>query len=299
MGSEIDGADEVLGELVVDAILLGTPLELAHRDIIGLSEIRDEVETLPDIEEDEVPTDVTLTVRTPVALSQVVTDFEANIEGVAKIVTLTRVDDDAVGREERDVVVESEGIDVESVEAECVSDGPLLADMRADNEAFTLKLCKTVRLRVGPVETVLCTETLSKSGVDEGNDDIVATTETVLEFEVTAVKLAVIEVLPEMLLSAVKDSVADALRELLVDPEKVCTAVAKPELLLDPEIERITLDESDTVVVGHVVAETDLVREFVTLNEVVTVQVGIAERPTAVPQHPLEQAVGQADPSGQ
>jgi hypothetical protein len=296
---EFDGADEVLGEHVVDAILLGAPLELAHRDTTALGEMRDEVETLPDIDEDEVPTDVTLTDCTPVALSQVVADFETNVEGVAKIVTLTSVDDDAVGREERDVVVESEGIDVESVEAECVCDSPLLADMRADNEAFTLKLCKVVRLLVGPVETVLCTETLSKSGVDEGNDDIVAKTETVLEFEVTAVKLAVIEVLPEMLLSAVKDSVADALRELLVDPEKDCSAVARLELLLDPELVCITLDENDTVAVGHVVADTDLEREFVTLNEVVTVQVGIAERPTAVPQHPLEQAVGQEDPSGQ
>ena len=298
MDGEIEGADEVLGELVVDAILLGAPLELAHRDITALGEMRDEVETLPDIDEDEVTVDVTLTVCTPVALSQVDVDFEANIEGVAKIVTLFCADKVAVGRDERDVVVESEGIDVESVEAECVCDGPLLADTRADPVTHTLKLCEAVRLLVGPVETVLCTETLSKSGVGEGNDDIVAKTETALEFEITAVELAVLEELPEMLLDAVKDSVAGALRELLVDPEKVCTAVATPELLLDPELELVTLDESDTVVVGHVVADTDLEREFVTLNEVVTVHVGSAERPT-VPQQPLEQAVGQADPSGQ
>ena len=175
------GADEVLGELVVDANLLGTPLELAHRDMTALDEIRDEVETLPDIEDDEVTVDVTLTVCAPVELSQVVADFVALVESVAKIVTLFCVDDDAVGREERVVVVESEGINVESVEAECVRDGPPLGDNIADPEAHTLKLCEAVRLLVGPPETVFCAETLSKSEVGEGNDENVPRSETVFE----------------------------------------------------------------------------------------------------------------------
>ena len=178
---EFDGAAEVLGELVVEAILLGALLELAHRDITALDEIRDEVETLPDIDDEEVTVDVTLTVCAPVELSQVVADFVALVEGVAKIVTLFCVENVAVGRVERVVVVESEGIDVESVEAVCVCDVPPLGDNIADTEAHTLKLCEAVRLLVGPPETVLCIETLSKSGVGEGNDENVPRSETVFE----------------------------------------------------------------------------------------------------------------------